>query len=267
MKDKVWANPRLIIRLFSLTLALGLMGATAAVAQQAPVGQRAATAQSATVQSAADVSPAKVVADESTDPYFRRVYREFYDTYKLGPDDELAIRILNQPDYTLEKVKISPVGRIYHPLLGDVEVAGLTVDKLTEKLTADFSQYIINPKLSVSLLEANSAKVGVLGDVTHPGIVVMTRPMTVLDALSASGGISDLGSKSSVTILRQGGYDRPQTVNVNVKRILEGKANAEENLRLQAGDTIIVHGNKRKKISQVTSLLGFGNFLSFLLGR
>jgi polysaccharide export outer membrane protein len=219
-------------------------------------------------QQAAEISPAKVVAaSDSIDPYFRKVYRDFYDSYKLGPDDELAIRILNQPDYTLEKVKISPVGRIYHPLLGDIEVAGLTVDKLTEKLTADFSQYIINPKLSVSLLEANSAKVGVLGDVAHPGIVVMTRPMTVLDVLSATGGISDLGSKSKVTILRQSGYDRPQTVNVNVKRILEGKANSEENLRLQAGDTIIVHGNKRKKFTQFTSLLGFGGFMSFLLGR
>jgi polysaccharide export outer membrane protein len=221
----------------------------------------------ASAQKIAEPSPVRLAENDAADPYFKKVYRDFYDTYKLGPDDELAIRILNQPDYTLEKVKVSPVGRIYHPLLGDVEVAGLTVDKLTEKLTAEFSQYIIQPKLSVSLLEANSAKVGVLGEVTHPGIVVMTRPMTVLDVLSASGGIGDLGSKSKVTILRQTGFDRPQTVEVNVKRILEGKANAEENLRLQAGDTVIVHGNTRKKIGQITSLLGFGNFLAFLVGR
>lgn len=206
-------------------------------------------------------------SDELIDPYFKRVYKDFYESYKLGPDDELAIRVLKQPDYSLEKIKVSPVGRIYHPLLGDVEVAGLTVDKLTEKLTIDLSQYIIDPKVSVSLLEANSAKIGVLGDVTHPGIVVMTRPMTVLDALSATGGISDLGSKSNVTVLRQSGYDRPQTLKINVKRILEGKANTEENFRLQAGDTVIVHGNTRKKIGQVTSLLGFGNFLAFLIGR
>lgn len=251
MKKMIWAKSTNGFLIFSLTVVGWLAGTATAHAQQA-----------------AQVSPAKIVAaEEATDPYFRKVYREFYDTYRLGPDDELAIRILNQPDYTLEKVKVSPVGRIYHPLLGDIEVAGLTVDKLTEKLTADFSQYIINPKLSVSLLEANSAKVGVLGDVTHPGIVVMTRPMTVLDALSATGGISDLGSKSNVTILRQSGYDRAQTVNVNVKRILEGKANSEENLRLQAGDTIIVHGNKRKKFNQITSLLGFGNFMAFLVGR
>jgi protein involved in polysaccharide export with SLBB domain len=218
-------------------------------------------------QAAALVSPAKANTDETLDPFFKKVYRDFYQSYRLGPDDEVAIRILGQPDYSLEKAKISPVGRIFHPLLGDVEVAGLTVEKLTEKLTTDLSQFILNPKVSVSLLEANSAKIGVLGDVTRPGVVVMTRPMTVLDALSASGGVSDLGSKSDVTVLRQSGYDRPQMLKINVKRIMEGKADTEENIRLQAGDTIIVHGNTKKKLSQITSLIGFGHFLAFLAGR
>jgi polysaccharide export outer membrane protein len=218
----------------------------------------------ASAQSRAVVSPSKAVPDETADPYFKKVYRDFYDTYRLGPDDELAVRILGQPDYSLDKVKISPVGRIYHPLLGDVEVAGLTVARLTEKLTLDLSQFIITPKVSVALLEAHSAKVGVLGDVEHPGIVVMTRPMTILEALSASGGISDLGSKSNVTLLRQSGYDRPVVMKVNVKRILEGKGDSEENLRLQAGDTIIVHGNTKKKIKEISSLVGFASFLAFI---
>jgi polysaccharide biosynthesis/export protein len=226
-----------------------------------------AFAPAALAQKQAMVSPAKADAGDNVDPFFKKVYRDFYETYRLGPDDELAVRVLGQPDYSLEKAKISPVGRLYHPLLGDVEVAGLTVDKLTEKLTLDLSQFIINPKVSVSLLQANSAKIGVIGDVTHPGIIVMTRPMTVLDALSATGGVSDFGSKSDVTVLRQSGYDRPQMVKVNVKRILQGKADAEENIPLQAGDTIIVHGNTRKKISQITSLMGFGHFLAFLAGR
>lgn len=221
----------------------------------------------ASAQKQAVVSPAKADTNETVDPFFKKVYRDFYQTYRLGPDDELAVRILGQPDYSLEKAKVSPVGRLYHPLLGEVEVAGLTVDQLTEKLTLDLSQYILNPKVSISLLQANSAKIGVIGDVMHPGIIVMTRPMTVLDALSASGGVSDFGSKSDVTVLRQSGYDRPQTVKVNVKRILQGKADAEENIPLQAGDTIIVHGNTRKKFGQFTSLMGFGHFLAFLAGR
>jgi polysaccharide export outer membrane protein len=203
---------------------------------------------------------------ELDDQYFREIYRDFYNHYKLGPEDQIALRVQGQPDYSLEQVTISPVGRIYHPLLGELDVAGMTVPKLTERLTLELSQYIRDPKVSLSLLTANSAKVGVLGDVVRPGIVIMSRPMTVLDAIAASGGVSDSGSKSDVTVLRQRGEGVLQPVKVNVKRILEGKASPEENIALQAGDTVIVHGNTRKKIANVTSMLGFGSFLGFIRG-
>src|SRR5258706_5460450 len=200
------------------------------------------------------------------DAYFAAIYRDFYNSYKLGPEDQLALRVQGQPDYSIELVTISPVGRIYHPLLGDLDVAGMTIPKLTERLTIELSQYVIDPKVSLSLIAANSAKIGVLGDVTHPGVIVMARPMTVLDAIAASGGVSDTGSKSDVTVLRQIGGGRSLIRKVNLKRILEGKGEPEENLAIQAGDTIIVHGNTRKKIANVTSLLGFGSFLGFVRG-
>src|SRR5262249_42818923 len=122
------------------------------------------------------------------DPLFKDIYREFYDTYRLGPADEIAIRLTGQPDYTLERVKVSPTGSVYHPLLGELEVAGMTVRQLTDRLTKDLSEYLIDPKVSAALLEANSAKIGVLGDVIHPGIQVMGRPMNLLEAISAAGG-------------------------------------------------------------------------------
>lgn len=200
------------------------------------------------------------------DSYFRAIYRDFYNSYKLGPEDQIALRVFGQPDYSIEQVTVSPVGKIYHPLLGDLDVAGMTVPKLTERLTIELSEYIIDPKVSLSLLSANSAKIGVLGDVTHPGIVVMARPMTVLDAISASGGVADTGSKSNITLLRQAGGGQALTRKVNLKRILEGKAEPEENLVLQAGDTIIVHSNTRKKIANITSMLGFSHFLGVVRG-
>jgi protein involved in polysaccharide export with SLBB domain len=202
------------------------------------------------------------------DQFFKGIYREFYDTYRLGPADEIAIRVTGQPDYTVERAKVSPTGRVYHPLLGDLEVAGMTVPRLTERLTKDLGEYLINPKVSVSLLEANSAKIGVLGDVIHPGILIMNQPMTVLEALTASGGISDSGSKSGVIVLRQTRDGRAQTLKVNVKRLLEGKAGVEENITLHAGDTVLVNGNTRKKMTYILSLAGFGSFLSFIsMGR
>ena len=202
------------------------------------------------------------------DQFFKGIYREFYDTYRLGPADEIAIRVTGQPEYTLERVKVSPTGSFYHPLLGDVKMAGITVPRLAKRLTKDLGEYLIDPKVSVSLLEANSAKIGVLGDVIHPGILVMNKPMNVLEAITASGGVTDLGDKSGVIVLRQLRDGRAQTFKVNVKRILQGKAGPEENVGLQAGDTVIVNGNTRKKMTNILSLAGFGSFLSFItMGR
>lgn len=240
-----------------MALALALQGRhvlaqTSPATTQAPSGAKVSSPAAAAGQSPAD------------DQLFKGIYQEFYDTYRLGPADEIAIRVTGQPDYTLERAKVSPTGSVYHPLLGDVEVAGLTVPQLIERLTKDFSEYLINPKVSVALIEASSAKIGVLGEVIHPGIVVMNKPMNLVETIAASGGFADTGSKSDVTVVRQLRDGRSQTLKVDVKRILEGKARPEENIAMQAGDIVLIHGNAKKKLNTVLSLAGFGSFLSFI---
>jgi polysaccharide biosynthesis/export protein len=236
---------------FGLTVAL--IVSTCAIQRQQVVAQTPASSAGQTSED---------------DQLFRGLYREFYDTYRLGPADEIAIRVTGHPDYTIERVKVSPTGSVYHPLLGDMEVAGMTVPRLTRRLTEELGEYLVGPKVSVSLLEANSAKIGVLGDVLHPGILIMNKPMNVMEAITASGGVADTGDKSGVIVLRQTRDGRAQTFKVNVKRILEGKAGVEENVSLQAGDTVIVNGNTKKKMTYILSLAGFGSFLSFIsMGR
>ncbi|HEY6401502.1 MAG TPA: polysaccharide biosynthesis/export family protein [Blastocatellia bacterium] len=242
---------------------MGRFGVACALIVAACALQRQQSFAQTPAPAAAQTSAGAQIEDDS---FFRDIYREFYDTYRLGPADEIAIRVTGQPDYTLDRVKISPAGRVYHPLLGDLEVAGMTVPRLIDRLTKEMAEFLIAPKVSVSLLEANSAKIGVLGDVIHPGIVIMNKPMSVLEAITASGGISDSGSKSGVIVLRQTRDGRAQTFKVNVKRILEGKAGPEENIPLHAGDTVIVNGNTKKKVSYILSLAGFASFLSFVSG-
>ena len=230
-----------------------------------PVFAQTSSANTQNQSGARANSPAPAASqDPGDDRLFRDIYQEFYDTYRLGPTDEIAIRVIGQPDYTVERAKISPTGSVYHPLLGDLGVAGMTVPQLIDRLTKDLSEYLIDPKVSVALLEASSAKIGVLGDVVHPGILVMSRPMNVLEAIVTSGGFTDTGSKSGVTVLRQMRDGRAQTLKVNVKRILDGIARPEENIAMQAGDIVLVHGNVRKKLNSVMSLAGFGSFLSFI---
>ena len=210
-------------------------------------------------QTAATTAPP---ADEAQ--VFELLYENFRRTYRLGPADEIAIRVRLEPDYSVERAKISPDGRVFHPLLGEVLVGGLTVEQLTKKLTEDLRRYIKEPEVSVQLLEAKSAKIGVLGEVAHPGIFVMSEPLTVLDAVKMAGGFARTGSRSNVTLVRQGRNGRYQNLTVDIKKLLAGKADIEENLPLQPGDTVIVHGNFLKKLEYVTALTGFTQFLTFM---
>src|SRR4051812_7629893 len=102
---------RLTVMIIAMAFACAITSASAA-AQSAALRNdgKAAQPQAAT---------AAATASDNSDPYFKDIYRNFYSTYKLGPADEVAIRIVGQPDYTIEKAQVSPVGRVYHPLIGD----------------------------------------------------------------------------------------------------------------------------------------------------
>jgi polysaccharide export outer membrane protein len=160
-------------------------------------------------------------------------------------------------------VAVSPVGRVYFPLLGDIPVAGKTLPQLQELFTIASAEFIREPRVTLALLEAQSAKIGVLGDVKTPGVMVMTRPLRVLDAITQAGGILDTGS-STVSILRQYEDGRVQVLKADVKKILKGKASPEENAYLRAGDTVIVHGNLIKTLMKVSNMVGIASFATFI---
>jgi polysaccharide export outer membrane protein len=225
-----------------------------------------ATAQTNTVaQNGAGPVEAKIPPDAYS-PYLDRVFRIYNENYRLGPGDEISVRIKGQPAYSLEKAKVSPTGSIYHELVGEVSVVGLTTNQLTERLTNDLSEYLKNPQVSVQLVEAASAKISVFGEVHRPGIVVMSRPMRLLDAISEAGGFSDTGKKSSVEVLRQQPDGTRVPMRVDVKKYLEGRGSPESNIPLQAGDLVVVHGNVRKTLVNIGAIAGLGSFVS-IIGR
>lgn len=222
--------------------------------------------QNATATDTRPVNPADGITpseDAAIQAQINGVYQNFYNSYRLGPGDIIGIYIDKHPEDSVEKVTVSPVGKIYFPLLGNLTVVGKTMPQLQESFTTSVSEYIREPRVTLALLEAQSAKIGVLGDVRNPGVVVMTRPLRVLDAIAMTGGILDTGSQE-VSILRQFEDGRVQMLTVDVKKILKGKANPEENAYLRSGDTIIVHGNLFKKLGKISSVVGVTTLFTFL---
>ena len=190
--------------------------------------------------------------------------RSFQDNYRLGPADEIALRVKGEPQYSIDKTKVSPTGAIYHPLLGDVQVIGMTIEQAREYLTKELREYLKDPIVSLSLLEAVSAKFAVFGDVAHSGVFAMSRPMNIIDAIGVAGGFAPTGSQDNVEVIRQSADGSYQSKRVNVKMILRGKAKADDNIALQPGDMIVVHGNFTKTLGKITAIAGFGSLASFI---
>jgi protein involved in polysaccharide export with SLBB domain len=186
-------------------------------------------------------------------------YNNFFNTYRIGPEDVISVVVFNQDRYSRNGIVVPPSGRISMSLIpGGVFVNGKTVDEVAEIIKQRYDEYIIDPQVTVSLDKAASYRYSVLGDVGQPGIRLMSHRMTVTEALAEAGGVLSTGDRSKVVILRRTQNGVPNPIVVNVSAIYKGKA--ADDTYLVPGDQILVPGNKLKKIQsilQMTSVLSF----------
>ena len=88
--------------------------------------------------------------------------------YVLGCGDTLKVTVWRQEEASADAV-ILPNGKISLPLVGELAAAGLTVDELKDELNRKYSEYITEPHVIITVMEFNSLKIYVLGEVTNPG--------------------------------------------------------------------------------------------------
>jgi polysaccharide biosynthesis/export protein len=202
------------------------------------------------------------VSEESA---FRPYYDNFFNTYKLGPEDIISVEVFNQERYTRRGITIPPSGRISLSLIrGGVFVNGKTVDEVAEIIKKHYDEYIIDPQVSVSLDKAMSYRYSIIGDVGQPGVRLMSRRLTVTEAVAEAGGVLSTGDRSKVYVLRRQEGGVLASIPVNVSAIYRGKA--ADNVYLVPGDQIVVPGNKMKKVKEwlgYTSVLGFARIFGF----
>jgi polysaccharide export outer membrane protein len=192
-------------------------------------------------------------------------YNNFMLSYRLGPEDVISVLVFGQERYSRSSIVVPPDGRISYPLISEgVFVAGKTVQQVQEELTKKLDEYIIDPKISVSLDKAMSARYSVLGDVAQPGIRVMTRRLSVYEAVAEAGGVLSTGDKSKVFVLRRQEDGSLRPFLVNIKDIERGQA--KEVAYLSPGDQVVVPGNRMKKIKQIMDLASVVSFARIFTG-
>jgi polysaccharide biosynthesis/export protein len=157
--------------------------------------------------------------------------------YKIGAQDVLRIDVWKEAELT-RTVPVRPDGKISLPLLNDVQAAGLTAAQLSAVISEGLKKFINSPQVTVTVNEINSRRVYVTGEVAHAGAFPLLPNMTVLQALSSSGGFSQFAKTKNIYVLRT--EDGKQVKHpFNYKEVLAGRKQ-EENIALQPGDVIVV---------------------------
>lgn len=108
--------------------------------------------------------------------------------YTLGPGDKLELEIMGETG-TRTDTFVTPDSKVYFDLLPGIDVAGKTTQQLQTELEAGLTKYYKQPQVAVTLREAVSQRVWVLGRLNAPGIYPIKQPMRVLDAVSQAGGL------------------------------------------------------------------------------
>lgn len=202
----------------------------------------------------------ETLATDDPNPYYENYLKE----YRLGPSDIISVEVFGQcPDYCLAATTIPPNARISYPLIRDgILVAGKTVEQVAAEITKKLDEFIIDPKVTVTLTKAMATRYAVMGNVATPGVRVMDRKISVYEAILESGGVTKNGNKDKVYVISYTKDRRLARTMVSLTAMETGKA---EMVYLNPGDQVFVSG-KGFTVEKFLSALGQAGAAAALFG-
>lgn len=157
--------------------------------------------------------------------------------YGVGAGDVLDVAVFNVEELNT-KVRVGRAGTILMPLLGELEVAGKSVRKVEELIEKRLTEFLHDPDVTVFVAEYNSQQVPVNGAVNNPALHTLTRPRTVMELLSMSGGFTeDAGKQIYIRTLIDG---KAQRVIMDLDQVLLNGHDEEHRILISGGDSIFV---------------------------
>jgi protein involved in polysaccharide export with SLBB domain len=210
----------------SVALAAAALGCAASATDESPAQGAPEPGLSGTLPAALG-EPTAPVAPASED-------------YRIAPADVLEINVFQENDLK-SILRVSNQGTIVFPLIGMVSVKDRTTQEAAREIRNRLAPgYLVNPQVSVTVLEFSKRRFTVLGEVQKPGSYDMPddeQQLSLLQAIGMAGGYTRIANPSKVTLMRNEG-DKPQTFQLNARRIASGST--ESALMILPGDVITV---------------------------
>ncbi len=164
------------------------------------------------------------------------------DGYVLGAGDQVQIDVFRLPEYSGD-YEVLVNGTLSLPMVGQVSVAGLTLVQAQEAISQAYSTRLRRPIINLLLVSPRPLRIGIAGEVTHPGAYILQREGTqfpsLVSALEAAGGVTQSADLRQVVIQRQTGLGTQQTIVSDLWQFLE-TGDLQYNMSLRDGDTIVI---------------------------
>ncbi len=178
--------------------------------------------------------------------------------YKIAPNDLMEFDVFGVPDMKRD-VRVNASGELALPLIGQVQVAGLTAQAAEQRIAAKYEEkYLQSPQVSLFIKEFTTKRVAIEGAVTRPGIYPVNGQLTLLRALALSGGFAPYADLQQIVVYRNGAKGEREQATYDLDKVRAGQV-ADPDIR--ADDVIVVQRNA-KRTALKDSL--FGDILSTL---
>ena len=158
--------------------------------------------------------------------------------YRIQPGDQLDLSFYLSPELH-QNLTVRPDGDISIPIAGNVHAQGLTPVELEKSLDRLYALELRDPQSTVRIDKSPWQVVYVEGQVAKPGAVPLQPGMTALQAIAASGGLTDGAGASKVVLIRRDACGNPRGEQLQLDKVLNQKDN-EEDVALLPADIVVV---------------------------
>lgn len=193
-------------------------------------------------------------------PYYDNYLKE----YRLGPSDVISVEVFGQcPDYCVSGKTIPPNARLSYPLIREgILVAGKTVEQVANEITKRLDEFIIDPKVTVTLEKAMATRYSVMGNVNQPGVRVMDRKISIYEAILDAGGVNKNGDKKKVAVVS---YTKDGHLARKMFSLADMEAGKAPMVYLSPGDQVFVAG-KGFSLEKAFEILGRASTVRYMMG-